>query len=83
LDCSEERLGGKRFADEKEDERQVRKWLRQQSKDFYAAGKAIGQVYRCWWGICQEIHIFFQVRISHVLRFISICDLFTDFPRKI
>jgi hypothetical protein len=30
-------LGGKRFADE-EVEAEVRKWLRQQSNDFYAAG---------------------------------------------
>jgi hypothetical protein len=28
----------KRFADDKEVETEVRKWLRQQSKDFYAAG---------------------------------------------
>jgi hypothetical protein len=32
------RLGGKRFADDKEVETVVRKRLRQQSKDFYAAG---------------------------------------------
>jgi hypothetical protein len=32
-------------------------------------GKAMGQVYQC-----------FQFRISHVLRFISICDLFTHSP---
>jgi hypothetical protein len=31
-------LGGKGFADDKEVETEVRKWLRQQSKDFYAAG---------------------------------------------
>jgi hypothetical protein len=30
-------LGGKRFADDKEVETEVRKWLKQQSKDFYAA----------------------------------------------
>jgi hypothetical protein len=29
---------GKSFADDKEVETEVRKWLRQQSKDFYAAG---------------------------------------------
>jgi hypothetical protein len=34
--CSQ--LGGKRFAVEEEVETEVRKWLRQQSKDFYAAG---------------------------------------------
>jgi hypothetical protein len=31
-------LGGKRFADDEEVETEVRKWLRQQSKDFYVAG---------------------------------------------
>jgi hypothetical protein len=28
----------KRFADDEEDETEVQKWLRQQLKDFYAAG---------------------------------------------
>jgi hypothetical protein len=31
-------LGGKRFADDEDAETEVRKWLRQQSKDFGAAG---------------------------------------------
>jgi hypothetical protein len=31
-------MGGKRFADDEEVETEVRKWLRQQSKDFYAEG---------------------------------------------
>jgi hypothetical protein len=31
-------LGGKHFADDKEFETKVQKWLRQHSKDFYAAG---------------------------------------------
>jgi hypothetical protein len=31
-------LGGKCFADDEEVETEVRKWLRQQSKYFYAAG---------------------------------------------
>jgi hypothetical protein len=31
-------LGGKRLADDEEVETEVRKWLRQQSKDFYAEG---------------------------------------------
>jgi hypothetical protein len=38
----------------------------------------MGQVYQCWWRICREINVFLQVRISHVLRFIFTCDLFTD-----
>jgi hypothetical protein len=36
----------------------------------------MGQAYQFWWRICWEK--FSQVRISHVLRFTSICDLFTD-----
>jgi hypothetical protein len=28
----------------------------------------------------EEYKFYFQFRISHVLRFISICDLFTDAP---
>jgi hypothetical protein len=31
-------LGGERLASDEEVEMEVRKWLRQQSKDFYAAG---------------------------------------------
>jgi hypothetical protein len=31
-------MGSKRFADDKDVETQVRKWLRQQAKDLYAAG---------------------------------------------
>jgi hypothetical protein len=31
-------LGHKRFADDEEVEMEVQKWLRQQSKDFYAVG---------------------------------------------
>jgi hypothetical protein len=31
-------LGGKRFADDEEFEMEMGKWLRQQSKDFYALG---------------------------------------------
>jgi hypothetical protein len=38
----------------------------------------MGPVYQCWWRICREINVFFQVLISHVLRFISICGLFID-----
>jgi hypothetical protein len=47
---------------------------------FRRTGKAMGQAYQSWWKICREINIFFQVRISHVLRFIYICELFTDAP---
>jgi hypothetical protein len=49
---------------------------------FRHTGKAMGQVYQCWWR-CREgnAFFFFRVRISHVLRFISICNLFTGFVR--
>jgi hypothetical protein len=46
---------------------------------FQRTGKMMGQLYRCLWRISRE-RIFFQFRISHILRFISICDLFTDSP---
>jgi hypothetical protein len=43
---------------------EVRKWLRQQSKwllfcGFRRTGKAMGQMYQCWWRICREINVFF------------------------
>jgi hypothetical protein len=47
---------------------------------FRRTGKAMGQVYQSWWRICREINVFLQFRISHILRFIPICDLFTDSP---
>jgi hypothetical protein len=31
-------VGGKRFPEDEEVETEVRKWLKQQSKDFYAPG---------------------------------------------
>jgi hypothetical protein len=72
-------LGGKRFPDE-EVEKEVRKWLRQQSADFYAAG--VGALVKRW-DKCIPMSLedmsrnkcFFQVRILHVLRFISVCAL--------
>jgi hypothetical protein len=67
-----------------DDETNARKWLRQQSMllccGFRCTAKAMGQMYQWWWRICREINVFPQVRISHVLRFISICDLFTNIP---
>jgi hypothetical protein len=73
---------------DEEVETEVEKWLRQQSKGllcrgFRRAGKAMGQVYQCWWRTCREINVYFQVWISHVLRFISISGLFTDSPSYI
>jgi hypothetical protein len=38
------------------------------------------QVYQSWRWIRREMNVLFQLRISHVLRFISICELFTDSP---
>jgi hypothetical protein len=54
-------------------EMEVWMWLRQQSKDIYAAGwrisKVMGQVYQCWWRICQEISVFsrFKYHMFYVL----------------
>jgi hypothetical protein len=78
-------LGGKRFADDGEVEMEMCKWLRQQSKDFYAAGfdALVNQWDKCinvGGGLCQEMNVFFLVQISHVLCLISICDLPTDSP---
>jgi hypothetical protein len=61
------------------------KWLRQQSKDFYAADfdALVKRWVKCisvGGGYVEKQMFFFQVRISHILRFISTCDLFTDSP---
>jgi hypothetical protein len=45
-------LSGKRFADDEEVETEVRKWLRQQSKDFYAA---VFDVLVKRWGKCISV----------------------------
>jgi hypothetical protein len=80
LDC-------KRFADDEEIETEVRKWLREQSKDFYAggfqhSGKMMGQFYKCWWRIFREISVFprfefnmFFVLYPFVRLIISSCSL--------
>jgi hypothetical protein len=49
----------------------VQKWLRQQSKDFYAAGidAQMRQVYMSWWRICKVINVLstFEYHIFYVL----------------
>jgi head-tail adaptor len=71
-------LAGKRFADDEEVETEVRKWLRQQSKDVYAAGfdALVNQWDKCinvrGGYVEKEMFFFLQVRISHGLPFISI-----------
>jgi hypothetical protein len=78
--------GSRNSLKNEEVETEMRKWLRQQSKilvccGFRRTGKAMGQAYQCCWRIRREINVFFfQFRISHILRYISICDLFTDPP---
>jgi hypothetical protein len=76
-------LGSRHFADEEEFEMEARKWLRQRAKillscGFRRTGKAMGQMYQCWVKDMSRNKCFFQVRISLVLRFKSICHLFTD-----
>jgi hypothetical protein len=65
---------GKGFADDEKVETEMQKWLRQQSKrlifcGFRRTGKAMGQVYQCWWRICREINVFcrFECHMSYVL----------------
>jgi hypothetical protein len=47
---------------------------------FQHTGQAMGQVYQCWWRICREISISFQVRILHAL-YPFVADLLT-LPRR-
>jgi hypothetical protein len=79
-------LGGKRFTDNEEVETEVRKWLRQQSKDFYAAGfdalvkrwdECISQ---CWCRICREIHFFPGSNITCFTFYVHVTYLLTP-PR--
>jgi hypothetical protein len=64
----------------------VLKWLRHQSKDFCAADfdalvKRRDVCINVGGGYVEKL-MFFQVRISHVLRFISICDRLLTLPRN-
>jgi hypothetical protein len=67
---------GKRYLGDEEVETEARKWLRQQSKDFCAMGKYISV------GMSRN-ECRLQVGISQGLRFIFVCDLFTDTPSYI
>jgi hypothetical protein len=54
---------GKYFADDEKVETEVRKWLRQLRQRLTCCrirriGKAMGQVYQCWWRMCLEISVF-------------------------
>jgi histone-lysine N-methyltransferase SETMAR len=76
-------LGGKSFADDEEIETEVGKWLTQHSDNFYAAGfdalvKQWNKRFNVGGGYVEKQMFSFQVRISHVLHVILICDLFTD-----
>jgi hypothetical protein len=79
-------LSGKSFAVEEETEMWVRKWLRQQPKDFCAAGfdALVKQWDKCinvGGGYVEKLMFFLGSNITcFTLRFISICDLFTDCP---
>jgi hypothetical protein len=66
---------------------QVRKWLRTVKRllccGFLRAGKAMGQVYPCWWRICREINVFprFEYHMLYVLYPFVTCLL--TFPRNV
>jgi hypothetical protein len=49
---------------------------------FRHTGKAMGQVYQCWWRICIGIDVFPGSNITCFIFYI-ICDLFTDSPSYI
>jgi hypothetical protein len=79
------RLGGKSFADDEEVETEIRKWLRQQSKDVYAAGfdalvKRWDKCINVGGGYIKKYMFFPGSNITCFLRFIFVCDLFTDSP---
>jgi hypothetical protein len=64
----------KRFADDEAVETYVWKWLWQQSKRFLCCGfrhtgKAMGQVYQCWWWTYREINVvfWFEYHMFYVL----------------
>jgi hypothetical protein len=73
---------GKYFADDEKFETEVRKWLRQQSNismlQVSMHRKSDGTSVSMLVEDMSRNKCFFQVRISHVLRFVSICDLLTD-----
>jgi hypothetical protein len=66
-------VSGKRFTDDEDVETEVRKWLRQQSKEFYVSGF---DVLLNRWEKCISVPggyleiCVLQVRIPHVLHFI-------------
>jgi hypothetical protein len=67
---------------------QARKWLRRQPVDFCATDfdapvKRLASVSILVEDMSRNNFFFFQIRISHVLHFMFICDLFTDFPSYI
>jgi hypothetical protein len=60
--------------------------LKQRCGSFYdksqktwvsTTGKAVGQIYQCWWRICPEINVFSRFEY-HVLHFKSVCNLFIE-----
>jgi hypothetical protein len=59
-------LTDKRFADDEEVETEVKRLL---CCRFQCTGKAIEQVYQCWWRICREINVLssFEYHIFYVL----------------
>jgi hypothetical protein len=75
-------LGGRYFAYDEEVEMEVWKWPRQQSKDFHAA--CFNALVQQWTSVSMLVEDMsrnkrlFQVRISRVLCFTSIYDVFTD-----
>jgi hypothetical protein len=82
--CSAKRFsfGDIRLAENKEDNSEVRKRVRQQSESFYAFGfdallKRLDKCINVVGGYVEKHTSFSQAQLSHVMRFISIYGLFT------
>jgi hypothetical protein len=77
-------LGGKRFADDEEVKTEVRKWLRQQPKDFCAVG--FDELVYEWDNFINvgggyiKKYMFFPGSNITCFTFYIFCDIFTDSP---
>jgi hypothetical protein len=72
-------VGGKSFADEEEVETEMRKCLREQSKDFYVAG--FEALVKRWdkWRICLEINVCFSGSCPFVTHLLTLHNSFAKY----
>jgi hypothetical protein len=55
---------------------------RLQCCSFRRTGKAMGQVYQCWWRICREIQVFSRFEYHIYILYPSVTYLLTILRRK-